>query len=364
MEAQKKAIESQIESIDDYMEYVENYYEELISNPRKLIEEMRDLLTKTDEEILAWLIENHDEYETSTDATRESMRNGWQDMLDDMRGNTRVYWDEVEAIIQQGDDAIIAFLKEHSAEYKEAGRLQAQAYVDEWKKKLEDLSNAHKHVAASIKATDYTPTASAKSSGSSKSGRSGSGKSGSSKKQTVKRTLYKATVPYVGPGYGSRELKGYSSESLALKAAQEWINKACRAVSGSSSSMIGMWAAELKKKIVVKAYAMGGIAHETGLAWLDGTRAKPERILSPYQTELFEDLLRSLHEIRLLRAPSAAVVPHVSEEQRPSYTIENIAIHVQKLEADADYEEIAEKVGEQIMEKAMRGMSVGGLRIG
>ena len=37
---------------------------------------------------------------------------------------------------------------------------------------------------------------------------------------------------------------------------------------------------------------------------------------------------------------------------------------VRAADPDADYEEIAEKVGEQIMEKAMRGMSVGGLRIG
>ena len=128
--------------------------------------------------------------------------------------------------------------------------------------------------------------------------------------------------------------------------------------------MIGQWAAELKKKIVVKAYARGGMSSDTGLAWLDGTTARPERILSPYQTELFEDMLRSLHEIRMMRVPSSAVIPQVPEAQQPSYTIENITVQVQKLETDTDYEEIAEKVGEQIMNKAMRGMSVGGLRIG
>lgn len=138
VEAQKKAIESQMESIDNYMEYVETYYEELLSNPRKLIAEMQELLAKTDAEILDWLTQHHEDYEKATDATRESMRIQWQEMLDDMRGNTQVYWDEVEEIIAQGDDAIIAFLKQHSADYKKAGELQAQAYVDEWKKQLED----------------------------------------------------------------------------------------------------------------------------------------------------------------------------------------------------------------------------------
>ena len=66
----------------------------------------------------------------------------------------------------------------------------------------------------------------------------------------------------------------------------------------------------------------------------------------------------------MMRVPSSAVIPQVPEAQQPSYTIGNITVQVQKLETDTDYEEIAEKVGEQIMNKAMRGMSVGGLRIG
>lgn len=112
--AQKKAIESQIDSIDDYMEYVETYYEELFANPRKLIEEMQELLTLTDEEILNWLEQNHEDYQKATDASREQMRLGWQEMLDDMRGHTETYWDEVEDIIAKGNDAIIAFLMENS----------------------------------------------------------------------------------------------------------------------------------------------------------------------------------------------------------------------------------------------------------
>lgn len=168
----------------------------------------------------------------------------------------------------------------------------------------------------------------------------------------------------MGPGYDSKVLKGYKTEAAALEAARKWVDKACVALSGSSSSAVEQWASDLKKKIVVKAYAQGGLSYDTGLAWLDGTKGRPERILSPYQTELFEDMLRSLHEIRMMRVPSPTVIPQASESRHSSYTIENITVQVQKLETDADYEELAEKVGEQIMEKAMRGMSVGGLRIG
>ena len=362
VDAQKKAIESQIESLDDYIEYVENYYEELLNNPRKLIAELKDLLSQSDAEIIDWLTKNHEDYETATDATRENMRCGWQEMLDDMRGHTTTYWEEVEEIIAGGDDAIIQFLKDNCQDYKEAGKLQAEAYVDEWKKKLEDLRNAYKQVSGDIKAYDYTPTTAVKGSGSSSSGGgSGGKKSGGS---SAKVTKYKATYPAIGKAKGGT-LSGYSSPEEAEKAARSKINSICRELSGSSSGMIGEWARTFYSKIKVTAYAKGGLNQMTGLAWLDGTKAKPERILSPYQTELFEDLLKTLHAIRTVQVPQAVVRPQFPETvQNQPLTIESITVNVERLEKEADYDAMAERVGEKIMERAMRGMAVGGLRLG
>ena len=357
VDAQKKAIESQIESLDDYIEYVENYYEELLNNPRKLIEELKELLSQSDAEIIDWLTKNHEDYETATDATRENMRRGWQEMLDDMRGHTTTCWKEVEEIIAGGDDAIIQFLKDNCQDYKEAGKLQAEAYVDEWKKKLEELRNAYKQVSGDIKAYDYTPTTSAKNSGSSNKGSSNS-------KKTTKVTKYQATYPAIGSKRGGT-LKGYASPEEAEKAARSKINSICRELSGSSSSMIGEWARTFYSKIKVTAYAKGGLNQATGLAWLDGTKAKPERVLSPYQTELFEDLLKTLHAIRTVQVPQAVVRPQLPETvQNQPLTIESITVNVERLEKEADYDAMAERVGEKIMERAMRGMAVGGLRLG
>lgn len=357
VDAQKKAIESQIESLDDYIEYVENYYEELLNNPRKLIEELKELLSRSDAEIIDWLVKNHEDYEKATDATRENMRLGWQEMLDDMRGHTTTYWKEVEEIIASGDDAIIQFLKDNCQDYKEAGKLQAEAYVDEWKKKLGDLRNAYKQVSGDIKAYDYTPTASAKNSGSSSKG-------SSSSKKTTKVTKYQATYLTIGSKRGGT-LKGYASPEEAEKAARSKINSICRELSGSSSSMIGEWARTFYSKIKVTAYAKGGLNQATGLAWLDGTKAKPERVLSPYQTELFEDLLKTLHAIRTVQVPQAVVRPQLPETvQNQPLTIESITVNVERLEKEADYDSMAERVGEKIMERAMRGIAVGGLRLG
>lgn len=355
VEAQKQSIEDQLASLDDYIAYVEQYYEELLSNPRKLMEEMRELLTKTDEEILAWLEQNHEDYKNATDATREDMRNGWQEMLDDMRGHTVTYWDEVEDIISQGDEAIIAFLKQNAQDYREAGKLQADAYVDEWKKKLEDLRAAYKAVSDAINSYNYTPKP--PSSG----GGSGGGSSGGGGGTTTKRFVasgtgyaeaYKSTattIDYSGATYVKDPKSSY------------WYKKSdAKTIDGGRTYY---WKTGTTK--YVKKYLEGGLSTGTGLAWLDGTPQKPERVLSPYQTVLFEDLLKSLHEIKTLRVPSSIVTPRLPDvQQTQPLTIESITVNVERLESDSDYDEMAEKVGEKIMEKVTRGMSVGGFRLG
>ena len=356
VEAQKKSIEEQIESIDDYIEYVENYYEELFSNPRKLIEELQELMTQSDEEILNWLQQNHEDYETATDATREEMRLGWQEMLDDMRGNTQTYWDEVESIISRGDEAIITFLKENSADYKEAGKLQAEAYVDEWLEQLEDLRNALKQVSDDAAEYQYTSTV---------SGESGSSSSGSS---SSNKTTTTTTRQFVASGTGYAEASRATATSVTYdgntyvkdpRSVYWYKSSDAQRIDGGRTYY---WPTGSVR--YVKKYAEGGMAYNTGLAWLDGTKTRPERILSPYQTELFEDLLKTLHTIRTFQAPTSVVQPRMLENKQQSMTIENITVQVQRLESEQDYEEMAERVGEHIMDKVSRGMTVGGIRLG
>ncbi len=313
------------------------------------------MLTKTDEEILAWLQQNHEDYQTATDATRESMRNGWQEMLNDMRGHTVTYWDEVEEIISQGDEAIIEFLKQNSADYREAGKLQADAYVDEWKKKLEDLKAAYKAVSDAISSYNYTPTKPSSGGGSSGGGSSGGGgtttkrfvASGTGYAEAYKSTA--TTLDYSGATYVKDPKSSY------------WYKKSdARTIDGGRTYY---WKTGTTK--YVKKYLEGGLSTGTGLAWLDGTPQKPERVLSPYQTVLFEDMIKSLHEIKTLRVPTSVVAPRLPDAQQTQpMTIESITVNVEHLESDADYDEMAEKVGEKIMEKVTRGMSVGGLRLG
>ena len=140
VEAQQKSIDDQITSIEDYMEYVRNYYDEMFEHPQKLVAEMESIITQTDEYIIEWLKNNSEEYANVTAARATDMENAWGQMLLDMHGALKLYWDEVESIIEQGDEAIINFLVQNSADYKAAGRLQAQAYVDQWMEMLQKLA--------------------------------------------------------------------------------------------------------------------------------------------------------------------------------------------------------------------------------
>jgi hypothetical protein len=63
----------------------------------------------------------------------------------------------------------------------------------------------------------------------------------------------------------------------------------------------GIWGPNTKSKFdasSLKAYKTGGLADFTGPAWLDGTKSKPEYILSADQTEAFFTLVDVLSSLQ------------------------------------------------------------------
>lgn len=403
VEAQQEAIDQQITSTEEYADYIKKYYEDLLENPRNFIAEVQKIMSQSDEEILQWLKENSEEYKNSTDATRTDITNGWQDMLNDMRGAIVTYWDEIEDIISKGDDAIIQFLKDNSADYKAAGKLQAEAYVDAWKEQLENLKNAYKDVAVDISSYDYQPVMPATGSGRSDYGggydsspsQSTGGKPGSgSKPKPTTKTYWSFT-------FDGQLYTGYSSRSAANKAAKSiaknWLTRRLASAGGSagqaqvraqynvmlsgaissiksyssagslytpSSSSPPKSPASGNGKTTVSKYATGGLSTKTGLAWLDGTPSKPERVLSPYQTQLFEDMIDTLHAIKTINVPTMpAFGAETSSRSQPTLTFGDVVIQVDKLDNDTDYDELAEKFFDRVLEKSGRVQSVGGIRL-
>lgn len=337
VEAQKQSIDQQITSLEDYVAYVEEYYEELFEHPKKLIAEMEEILAMTDEEIMAWMMENNEEYLNSTNAVQTDTRNGWQETLDQMRGTLRLHWDEVHAIMAQGDDAIIEFLKENSEDYRQASKLQAEAYVDEWKDKLKELVAAYKDTYQQIQAYSYVPIRTSESSGrssnSSKDSSGGGGGNGSN-----------------GGGGNTPPVKNNTSSNIVSS-------------SGAFSHVTNVSSSHSSSPVRMYKYASGGLASHTGFAWLDGDVNQPERVLSPYQTELFEDLIQSLHSIRVSTPSTSYSSPDMSTNTEGNVVLEgDIVVNVESLSSDEDYEEMANRVMETIADGLSRGTVVGGLR--
>jgi len=356
VKAQQDSIDQQITSLEDYATQVEEYYEDLFAHPQKLIDEMREIIKLSDEEIIAWLQENNEEYAASTENRQKQMTDNWQTTLDEMRGKITTYWEEVEEIISQGDDAIIEFLKENSADYAAAGQLQAEAYVEEWQEKLDDLKKALEEVQTEA-AADYDVIEEPEGDGSgSGSGGGGGGGSGGNGGNSQTRYGYTFTDRNTNRQYRSQQV--YLDESSALTYGTTQRNAVIAGYRDKGEYN------KLANIGPVTTFLKGGMSYKTGLQWLDGTEQDPERVLSPYQTKLFESMVKALEGIDRISIPT---MPNFSGMQTTgggeNITVGDIIVQVDNLDTDDDYETLAQKVSEVLMERIGRTLPVGGLRL-
>lgn len=437
VEAQKDSIDQQITSLDDYIDYVKEYYDDLFKHPQKLIEEMKGIMAQTDEQIIAWLKANDESYAASTETTQASMVNGWNDTLMQMHGMIKTYWEEVEQIIAQGDDYIIEFLKANSQEYREAGALQAEAYVDEWKQQLEELRLAYKNVMDDMK-FEYESTIRLAEEAEQASSRSGGG-GGTSSNKTKDKTkttdpnnpndpnkptnrspgltdLFGNVASWLNNLTGNNASAGYrvmvngsyvygtyktkeeaqsvinklrangnyeTSDKLTIGSAKQTTSKitstAKQKLANMKSNPVAPAKAtttskpkstlsnsSLKSKVAstiksILKFDTGGTADFTGLAWLDGTKSRPEQVLSPQQTEDFHKLLEIMETVRVnMRAPN--VNSYMGDSSIASATFGDINISVASMDSDTDVAEMTDKIMEEISSRMNRGKVVGGLR--
>ena len=363
VEAQQESIDQQVESLEDYMEYINNYYEYLFEHPQQLIDEMHEIIMGTDEEIIAWLQANDEEYAKSTQATQETMVNGWKKTLRQMRGELELYWDEVEEIIAGGDDYIVNFLKKNSAKYREAGKLQAEAYVDEWMEQLEDLRKAYEAVNADMTPYPYDYIAPAEGSNSGGGG-GGDPSPGTETDDSKKKTTNLLSIA---------DITGLSLEkgNGPINTIKEWaegvgaffnVNSWDVLKKSNGTEVAPHPSQKTTKKTGIQSiipFATGGIAGSDGLAWVEDK----ERILTPYQTALFDSLVNTLDMMSRVYIPGMPNLSGDTAGQGGSpINVGDIIVNVDQMDSDADYEDMAEKVFEALMDRLNRGSVVGGIR--
>jgi hypothetical protein len=92
------------------------------------------------------------------------------------------------------------------------------------------------------------------------------------------------------------------------------------------------------------AYADGGLVDYTGLAWVDGTKTRPESFLDAQDTSLLRGMLDAFNyvSVPLVHTP---VIPYTGG----STTIGDVYVTINEAEFkdDADYEKAANRIGKE-----------------
>ena len=108
----------------------------------------------------------------------------------------------------------------------------------------------------------------------------------------------------------------------------------------------GDYGPQTREKMRLRGYKTGGLADFTGPAWLDGTKARPELVLSARDTQNFiqlKDILASVME--------RGSTSNTSTENNGDITYD-IDINVESIGSDYDVEQVANKVKSMIGENA------------
>ena len=101
----------------------------------------------------------------------------------------------------------------------------------------------------------------------------------------------------------------------------------------------------------IKAYKTGGLVTDTGLAWLDGTRANPEYVLNADITKLMFETLGHLQDMQSTKKQISNSI--LSKTQNIGATNVEININVDKISSDYDVTQLAEQIKQNIAAESM-----------
>lgn len=329
----KNEIQDQMDAYDDYITKGDEDLEELLKDANNFSEEVNNVLKMNQSELFDWLKNNVKEYTESLKDAQQQMINSWSDTYKQMMGLTDTYWDEVAEILSS-KESYLEYMK-NSDEYLNASddmkaqlRYQWEDAYDKWILALKDTTNY-----------DHFDNGLGDMSGSEY-----------------------GTGTNSGTGAGGNKTTSPSGLSTMIKNAIETVRKSLFGGLAWDKPNVSK---EVLDRIVRGKFATGGVANYTGLAWLDGTPSKPERVLNAQQTESFERLVNvmdslrasgvSLENLRSSMLDTRIHLPNLSPSIDPSTIGGNIAnigdvnvtIEEAELNDDRDYDEIAQIVGEK-----------------
>lgn len=365
----KNEIQDQMDAYDDYITKGDEDLEELLKDANNFSEEVNNVLKMNQSELFDWLKNNVKEYTESLKDAQQQMVNSWSDTYKQMIGLTDTYWDEVAEILSS-KESYLEYMK-NSDEYLNASddmkaqlRYQWEDAYDKWILALKDTTNY-----------DHFDDGLGDMSGSEYGTGTNSG-TGTGGNKTTNAALIKAAIEAAKLKLTNRlpfwtHLPSASGLIYGKNSTNntDWTDATIDQDIRSTAKYGTEWryaptSSELEQIIKGK-YATGGLANYTGLAWLDGTPSKPERVLNARQTESFDRLVNvidslrasgvSLESLRNSMLDTRIHLPNLSPSIDPSTIGGNIAnigdvnitIEEAELNDDRDYDEIAQIVGEK-----------------
>lgn len=340
-EAQKQGLQDQIDAYDEYVEEHQKELDDLLENANNFAEEVNGVMRLNQDELFAWLKENVQEYANSLGDAQKQMLNTWEDTFKQMKGITDTYWADIAKILSS-KESFIEYMK-GSQEYINASEDEKKQLIYGWELMYDTYINANK---VSDEAVDYThdDTDYTTSTDTSTS-------SGSTTKYRSYYTVYdaKTGAPYQGYGVGSTQEE---ADRVAAKLKQDKLNSGLYVATkpnivegGGLATGQGGLTPNTGDILAPGSFSEGGYVDYTGLAMVHGSPSRPEAFLSADDTSMIRSLLDSWKYIKT--KPVISNIDSLFGGRGDTNVGEvNVVINQAELKEDADFEEVARRVGE------------------
>lgn len=335
VEIEQDATQQQIDASDAYITKRQEDLERFLEDANNFAAYINGIIGQGSDALIDWLTENVEDFKNSTKEAQQQLIEGWKDMYKAMKGWADTYWDQIAEIL--GDhDAFISFMHE-SDEYKnasEAGKAALdEQYQDRWQAYIKARQVLDTSESDNVGTTAITGTTST----------GGSGKPKPNTNELVQNGVNVATNALSNALQSNAVVNAWQSaaQSAGQSVAQSVIDQGLL----NSVHIRSQQPYDDRLKKVQGYYSEGGVVDFTGLAMVHGSPLKPQAFLSAEDTAMMRSFLDAAKYISVNPAMSF-IDPSSSSHTQTTVGDINVTLNVDKLQDDADYEQVARRVGE------------------
>ncbi len=360
---QKEALDDRIQAYDEFEQRGDEALEKYLEDANNFAGEVNKVLKMSQKDLIKWLEKNDDEYKNSLNNTKKSIVEGWTDLYKQMKGITDTYWKEINKVLGS-KKSYINYMKD-SSEYKNASKTEREEMVYQWGLQYDNYTAALKTGSKYSHSDDWANDEGKKDDKKGGSGSGGGGDLAESRAENNGKPLhgYKVTYERVYSNgkkdkNGNYEITGTENRkkvfSLKENPGKSW--KEVKEMANNYKKQLlknAIKGTKWNRNITVSAYEKGGLVDYTGPAWVDGTPTKPEAFLSAIDTKNIRDLLDAFNYIKSPRMTYYDMMKNMGNTNNSIGEV-SVTINGATFEDDADYEKIAQRVGEEFAKELQR----------